>query len=77
MRTEAPIPTVVETYHKGKGRSTVRWKVCWSDGTRSSLDHTSLDLALAWAAYEYLGRCFWADNAVALGGPPDPERWRH
>jgi hypothetical protein len=65
MKREVPIPTVVETYHKGKGRSPVRWKVCWSDGSRSSLDHTSLDLACEHAAYEYLGRLWWAEELDA------------
>jgi hypothetical protein len=69
MRREAPIPTVVEVHHKGRGRSTVRWKVCWSDGSRSSLNHTSLDIALDWAAWEYLSRCLWEKGDVALAGP--------
>jgi hypothetical protein len=68
MNTAVPLPTVVEVAHKGKGRSPVRWKVCWSDGSRSSLDHTSLDLALEWAAYEYLGRLWWAEEQPFLSG---------
>jgi hypothetical protein len=68
MSTEVPIPTVVEVYHKGKSRNTVRWKVCWSDGSRSTLDHTSLEIACEWAAYEYLGRLWWAENSYMLCG---------
>lgn len=69
MRREPPIPTVVEVYHKGHGRSTVRWKVCWSDGSRSSLDHTSLIIACEWAAYEYLGRWLWLNEDLQDDGP--------
>jgi hypothetical protein len=74
MKTEVPIPTVVETTHKGKGRNPVRWKVCWSDNSRSSLDHTSLAIALEWAAYEYLGRLWWAEHRAMLCGPAGVER---
>jgi hypothetical protein len=77
MKREPPIPTVVETRHKGKSRSTVRWKVCWSDGSRSSLDYTSLEIACEWAAWEYLSRLLWVEETEEMGGVYPTEPWRH